>query len=349
MHDELARSALSPFWELQQAALLDPASPLHREMEYARKAAESYQARFVLPEMTETARLAAEFSAGQCSEMAKYAEGALASVKAAMGNMSTPWADAQASLRSVASFAEIQGIGQALRTVPAFDEALSAALRTSLGDWRDPITWRPEIFTNLDARSDFYAGLGFNTGLTDFPPAAFAQSLDIAGLSWAIAPAADGRPAPVSRGEGDPEEQGLKRTNAAHNCLLRMERHLRSFIDNQMKQACGPNWPKHRLPNGMYEKWQEKKRKAEQEGAEARPLIDYIDFTEYEHVICRSDNWRSVFAPFFGRQESVRESFQRLHSVRLDTMHARLITQEDELLLSVEVRRLMRLIVNRRS
>jgi hypothetical protein len=66
--------------------------------------------------------------------------------------------------------------------------------------------------------------------------------------------------------------------------------------------------------------------------------------TPESSVICRKDNWRLVFAVFFDRQEGVRESFQRLFPIRLDTMHARPITQEDELLLFVEARRLMKAI-----
>ena len=58
-------------------------------------------------------------------------------------------------------------------------------------------------------------------------------------------------------------------------------------------------------------------------------------------VICRRDNWRQVFSPYFERAETVRESFQRLYPIRLDTMHARPITQDDELLLYVETKRLM--------
>jgi hypothetical protein len=61
-----------------------------------------------------------------------------------------------------------------------------------------------------------------------------------------------------------------------------------------------------------------------------------------EGIICRTDNWRQVFATFFNRPESVRESLQRLYPIRLDTMHARLITQDDELYLHVEVMRLFK-------
>ena len=75
------------------------------------------------------------------------------------------------------------------------------------------------------------------------------------------------------------------------------------------------------------------------------PLIAYADFTDYVLVICKADNWREVFEGHFDRPESVRESFQRLHPIRLDTMHARPIGQDDELLLYVEVKRLVRVVL----
>ena len=59
-------------------------------------------------------------------------------------------------------------------------------------------------------------------------------------------------------------------------------------------------------------------------------------------MICKQDNWREVFAPFFQRPEFFREAMQRLHQPRIETMHARPITQEDELYIYVEIRRLVR-------
>jgi hypothetical protein len=225
---------------------------------------------------------------------------------------------------------------------------LTATLRLELGDWRDTITWPPEIFTDLAARADFYIGLGFNAALTDFPLPAFEQSLDIAGLRRDLPAAVEGYP-PQEPSAGAHEEQGLVRTTAAHDRLQRLERLLRKFIDEEMTRAFGADWPRRRLPNGLYDQWQEKKRKAEQAGAEDRPLIEYADFTDYMLVIGKADNWREVFGPFFVRLESVRESFQRLYPIRLDTMHARLITQDDELLLHVEVKRLVKVITKWRN
>ena len=150
---------------------------------------------------------------------------------------------------------------------------------------------------------------------------------------------------PVARARSDDEEEGFVRTNLAHDWLQRLESHIRRFIDELMTRQFGPDWPKDRLPNGLYDQWQEKKRKAVEAGAREQPLIAYADFTDYEGVICKRDNWREVFVLFFRRPESVRESFQRLYPVRLDTMHARIITQDDELLLRAECTRLVKVII----
>ncbi len=99
------------------------------------------------------------------------------------------------------------------------------------------------------------------------------------------------------------------------------------------------------MPNGLYDKWRDKKQTREHGGEPARPLIAYADFTDYPLIICKRDNWREIFQPLFVRQENVRKSFHRLYPVGLDTMHARPITQDDELLLHVETRRLVRVII----
>jgi hypothetical protein len=348
-HGTAMRTAFGPIEELRRVGLFDADSAWRRDMELVRQAMVDFETRFRLPEISETARLMMEFSKSPLSEsLARYAE-QTSSLQLAVESMRTPWLDAQESMRSMAGFAELQGIGSALMNMPSFGDRLASALRIDLGDWRDPILWRPEIFTDLAARSDLYVSLGFNVALTDFPAPAFEQSLDIAGLRREPPPLVDRYGAPVPRVDDDDEEEGLARTNMAHDWLLRLETQLREFIDERMTQAFGADWPKRRLPNGLYDAWQEKKRKAKEAGGREWPLVAYADFTDYERVICRSDNWREIFAPFFGRSESVRESFQRLYPIRLDTMHSRPITQDDELLLYVETRRLVKVIVGRRS
>jgi DNA-binding phage protein len=344
-HEALRRAVEGPLAELRQAGVFDFASPIRREMERTQRTMAEFVARFRLPEISEAARLMAEFKASPLSDaLQRYSE-QTTSIQRAMEAMRTPWLDAEEAMRSIGGFAELQGMGRALSSMPTFDTRLVSALRVDLGDWRDRITWPETILTDLAARSEFYVGLGFDPALTDFPAPAFQQSLDLAGLRREPPPLMDQYSASVPPSEDGDEEEGLVRTNMAHNWLLRLETQLRRFIDDQMTRAFGANWPKHRLPNELYDKWQEKKTSAEKAGAREWPLIAYADFTDYERVICKKDNWREVFGSFFHRRESVLESFQRLYPVRLDAMHARPITQDDELLLRVETRRLVRVIL----
>ena len=344
---ELMRKALGPLEELRRAGIFEANAPWRQEMERTRQMMAEFEGRFRLPEMPEVARLMAELRSSPWSEALTRYSAKNSALQQAMESMRLPWLDIQEKMQSLASFTELQGIGFAVKNMPSFGENLSTALRFDLGDWREPITWRPEILADLGARSDFYAGLGFNRALTDFPAPAFQESLDIAGLRREPPPIVDLYGAPIPPSSDTDEEKGLERTNTAHDWLLRLETQLRSFIDEAMTRAFGPNWPKHRLPNGVYDQWQEKKQTAEKAGARERPLIAYADFRDYELVICRGDNWRELFGAFFQRQESVRESLQRLYPIRLDTMHARPITQDDELLLYVETRRLVKVIVRK--
>ena len=328
--------AAAPLEELKQTGFfkLFPTEP---QIEILTEAIGRVESRFRLPEFAEAMRLAEPIQASIAASLAQYAV-RVPDLQIAVASMQTPWLDVLKEVRSIKAFAELQGIGEAVRSLPPFDENLAGMLRANLGDFRERITWRPEVLADLQVRSDFYASLGFDRALTNFPLPAFEESLQIAGLGRSvITPSTDAL-------EIYEEEQGLSRTNAAHNKLQRFERTLRRFIDKHLTRACGVNWPKHRLPNGMHDKWQERKHIAEQAGAETRPLIEYADFADYEPLICRRDNWREIFSPYFKRPESVRESFQRLYPIRVDTMHARLITHEDKLFLEVEIIRLTKVI-----
>ena len=116
------------------------------------------------------------------------------------------------------------------------------------------------------------------------------------------------------------------RNNAAHDRLQRFESQFRKFIDERMTTAFGVNWVKHRVHSEIYEAWRNKQQKAKDGGEPDRPLIAYADFTDYERIIVRNDNWPAVFRQFFGRKTLVQESLQRLYPVRVRTMHSRIIT-----------------------
>ena len=73
--------------------------------------------------------------------------------------------------------------------------------------------------------------------------------------------------------------------------------------------------------------------------------MPYADINDYRQIIERKNNWSTVFRPVFGRPEDVRESFQRLFPIRIATMHARIVTLDDEFLIRVETRRVLKAIV----
>lgn len=341
----LMRAVEGPLAELRRSGIFDASSPFRRELQLTQQRMAEFTARFQLPGVDAIVSLTTQFRESPLANvLARYSEGA-SNLQRAMEAMRTPWLDAINSMRSVGSFAEIQGIGRILERLPTFDEQVATVLRKGLGDWRDPISWPTRIFTDLTARTDFYMDLGFDPSLTDFPAPAFEETVTIAGLRRSPPPLVQAYGLPVRQANDPDEEEALVRTNDAHNWLLRLETQVRKFIDEKMTQAFGANWPKHRLPKNLHDKWREKKEKAEAAGVCRWPLIAYADFSDYELVICKADNWREVFGRHFCRPESVRETFQRLYPIRLDTMHARPITQDDELLLYVETRRLILLIV----
>lgn len=297
-----------------------------------------YTERFAFPQIADAARIAEEISRARVGSLAQYAA-MVPNLHQHLMSMSKPWIDTLHATKSIRGLIELQTIGFALNFSPSFDADLTDALRFDLGDWRDQITWPNEIFTDCSVRSAFYVDRGLNAELTAFPDNAFLDGLSLAGVT--IDPPAlialYGHPVPLET--TDAEEEAFARTNAAHDWLQRMESQLRQFIDKTMTAVYGQTWPKHRLPNGLYDKWMEKQRVAEERYG-AWPLIAYADFTDYEPIICKKDNW-PLFKPFFQRPESLRESFQRLYPIRICTMHCRPITKDDELFLYVEAKRLM--------
>lgn len=343
-HRELMRAALGPLDELRRTGLLREAAELSALSKQARDLMAEVEKTFRLPDLAEATKAFREFEASGAAKILERYREQSSELQRAMEAMRTPWLDVQDRLRSVTGFVELQGIGYALRTMPPFDARLADALRSGLGDWQAKINWPSGIFTDPLIRTKFYADRGLDPALTAFPAEAFQQSLGIAGLRGnppAHAETYDLR-AKIEKDEGeDDQEIAFDRSNVAHDRLQRFETQVRKFIDERMKAAFGEDWIKHRVPGEIRKTWLEKRQKSKDNGEREWPLIAYADFADYVPIITRSDNWEAVFKPVFRRQTLVQESFQRLYPIRICTMHARLITQDDELYLYVETKRVL--------
>ena len=336
-HQDLVRIARGPVADAPDVPSHVAGSGLEA-LTRARAVMKEHDAHFgTLPDHLEgsttfTERIAATSKAFSVSE---------SGIAQAIKSIRSPWLDTRNREASIRAFADLQGLASVVTTLPAFDDHASDALRRSLGDWRDVIIFPHDVVDDVASRSDFYAGRGFDPALTDFPRPAFREALAAGGLDEEPVPE-DDTCLPPKSGRSVGEEARFRATNEAHDSLMRLEVRLRRFIDERMTDEFGPDWPERQLPNGVCDGWLKKKKRAEADESGTWPLIAYADFTDYERVVCRRDNWRRVFRRCFVRPESVRESFQRLCPVRLAVMHARPITQDDELLLRAEVVRLTR-------
>lgn len=324
------KAFIGPIDDLRATGLLDLA-PSDSAFASAAIALSSYEQHFQLPDDGMLSKFMKGIEATKLSNIP---------LLDLAGRMSAPWLDTLNPTGSISAFADLQVMGLTLQSHQAFADETSELLRRHLGDWRDPVTL-PELASGaILARSEFYATRGFRRELTDFPPDAFSEIIDISGFT--------GEPPGPSEIYGDPlsdsDEEDLSafaRTNEAYRQLLRFEARLRRFIDRVLTQEFGPDWPKHQLPADMYPKWVESQQKAENAGRAKGRLIDYADFTHYILIIQKKNLW-PLFQSRGFKIESVRESFSRLAWPRVEIAHARPISQDDQLLLYVEIKRLGR-------
>lgn len=297
---KILSAAYGPMEELRRSGALDTLTEKVGAVAELQKQLALTTERFKLPEIKLATELMESYRTDYASELVKQFRDQQDYLRRATEAISSPWLDMQAQMRSVGAFADIQSMGFALQNIPAFDDRLTELLRIDLGDWQDRIDFPRAIFDNPLARSAFYQERGFDPALTAFPADAFAETLDIAGLRGALPPIIDVYDY-KEVGEEDEQEAAFARTNAAHDRLQRFETQLRQFIDEQMTQAFGDQWTKHRIPGPMRQSWIDKREKARTNGEPDHPLVAYADFSDYVPIITQKNNWNEVFAPVFRR------------------------------------------------
>ncbi|WP_404548997.1 hypothetical protein [Dyella jejuensis] len=259
-------------------------------------------------------------------------------ISGSMERMRIPSLDIVGAAASVKGVLEVHRMASVIDRFTAFNDKTGAVLRGLLGDWRDLQDLSSISFEQKENRGRFYVDQGLDNSLTNFTPTAFEELAEGSGLRIETTSLAKmfGEPVPIAQGE----EVELGRAMEAYGYLVRFERFIRKAIDDAMTKEFGEDWPRRQLPNGVHDSWVEKKKKADREGGARLRLIDYADFTDYERIIAKRDNWSKVFFAFFNTQESIRESLRRLQPVRICAMHSREVTNDDMLYLYVEIKRI---------
>ncbi|MYD50693.1 MAG: hypothetical protein F4W93_04315 [Dehalococcoidia bacterium] len=338
---EITRAALVPVEELSRRVAYMPS--ILETMEEFQKIQELVQVsneRFYLPNLTNAIQLLQEFEKNTVLKTMERYNLQLTEIHRSFETMRNSWLDTENQLQSLDGFVALKGIGHALSNIKSFDVDMTEALRIDLGDWREEIVLQTDVIANPVVRASFYEAKGLNTNLTAFPSATFDELVISSGIK--------NQPSDHygddyldSDQENSELEIAFERTNVAHDTLQRFETEIRKFIDDLMKERFGSNWIKHRVPGEMCKQWKEKQQKAKDHRENVWPLISYADFSDYVTIITMSNNWQEVFEEIFVRKSSIQESFQRLFPIRLSTMHSRVITQDDELYLFVETKRIL--------
>lgn len=260
-----------------------------------------------------------------------------ASVAAALALARSPLEEFGMQARMISTLGEMHGIASIARSASAYDDWAASALRVDLGDWRSPIAISAEKLIEPKTRSELYVEMGFDGALVELPQPVFRAGMESSGL---FVPDNDFEQ--VSN--DDAVEQGFIRTNDAHNRLMRFEYGLRIFIEGKLSEVSGPDWAERHVPKQILDNWKAKRESAAGRGEVVAALIEYADFTDYQTIITKKENWRLAFERVFQNKASVEESFRRLYPVRIATMHARLIMNDDAVYLFSEILRLSRAI-----
>ena len=247
-----------------------------------------------------------------------------------IAGLASNWAKVGEEMASVQAIARLDQFGSILTARSAFDEIVGETLRDGLGSWSGDFEFVSDAMLNPVVRASFYETKGFDRALTDFAPASFDEVLTATGLEL------------DEELLGDESIEDAARAEQAFRVIRKLETRLRNFIASRLEAEFGSRWEKSQIPADMLKSWKEKRASDLERGRAARPrLIDYADFSDYLMIFEKRDNWERAFKPFFQRKTDIQESLLRLAPVRIVTSHAALVTQDDELLLLIESRRIL--------
>lgn len=267
-------------------------------------------------------------------------------VISSFGVLEKVWPSATAvASASLEGMAGLMSLKNAISESP-FSAPANLAVKSLLGDWNLK-TIEASALADWSERRRTYFEQGFDPRLTAFPERIYTSALYQAGLLRAdlLTPVFPQTPIGVEkRDDANEDELSEVKSNLilAYEIISNLEMQLRAYIEEKMESQYGKLWYKQRVPGDVYQQWKEKKATALKKKEEPQPILSYADFTDYERVITRKDNWGEAFQSDFFSLMDLQVSFQRLYTLRICTMHVRPVNNEDLTLLTVEARRILK-------
>ena len=97
--------------------------------------------------------------------------------------------------------------------------------------------------------------------------------------------------------------------------------------------SISPKWWKQRIPEDVRNSAEIRKEKNEKQWPWYEnideSLMAYVDFTDYQKIITRADNWKEIFKDVFHEQELISAKFKELYPIRNKFAHSRDPTEQD--------------------
>lgn len=134
----------------------------------------------------------------------------------------------------------------------------------------------------------------------------------------------------------------------SYETLHGVESKLRHLIEKQLSRISS-NWWLERVPDDVRKNAELRKAKNERPMPwyslkKEEPLISFVDFSDYNKIIRRGDNWRQAFKDIFKDEEWISTKLKEIEPVRNAIAHSRSLTKEQRKRLELNAADIVRII-----
>lgn len=127
--------------------------------------------------------------------------------------------------------------------------------------------------------------------------------------------------------------ENLDDTNIqSYRILKNLEQQIRDFIESELSEN-NQKWWKQLIPGDVKDNAEQRKKDDEERKTwqfKEQPLISYIDFTDYEKIITRNDNWEEIFQYVFHDKISISAKLKEIEPIRNTISHSRNLDPYEE-------------------
>jgi len=128
------------------------------------------------------------------------------------------------------------------------------------------------------------------------------------------------------------EEEKEKIGREEKRILLGLEEKIRKCIEVRLSSLTS-DWWTNRVPPDIRTHAENRKRRNKKPwpwyGERDRPIHYYIDFSEYQKIIIKKDNWREAFAPVFKDENITSAKLAELEPIRNNIAHNRKLNTKE--------------------